>query len=342
MPNTSGFRGNIGFVFISDSSPPLTAHRQGGREIHRESPRLDNIASGGDDRSSRDHPSSCRQVAAVYSGGLPPFSPPPPEFFTQEFGRLERIWECPQTTARDRKRLLGCLVEEVTVQVDRAAARIEILLHWRGGRVDEFDLPLRNQGPEPKRDDAGTVDLLRRLSRFYPDPRIAIVLNRQKRRTARGLPFTASRVAQLRRRHGIAAYAVAEEPANQGAPLLSVQQAAAELGVTDCTLYRWVRNGMLPTAHPDVGGAPCRIRLSDEIRGMFCAAPPAGFVPLRTAVARLGVSRQTIWQRVRSGQLRALQVTRGAHRGLYIRMEPKQPPLLAGLAADEDVAPENG
>ena len=59
---------------ISGLSSYLTAARQGALGIRRKSPELDNMACGGDERRSRDHPASCRQVAAVYPGGLPLFS----------------------------------------------------------------------------------------------------------------------------------------------------------------------------------------------------------------------------------------------------------------------------
>ena len=88
----------------------------------------------------------------------------------------------------------------------------------------------------------------------YPDGEIARILNRQKRVTARGLPYTASRVAALRGRHGIAVCPPSEADAS-GVPALSVSEAAAELGVTGTTLYRWIRKGLVPSVHPEVSGA---------------------------------------------------------------------------------------
>ena len=115
-------------------------------------------------------------------------------------------------------------------------------------------------------------------------------------------------------------------------PALSVSEAAAELGVTGTTLYRWIRKGLVPSVHPEVSGAPVRVRLTDEFRSRFCPNPSDGFVPLATAVRRLGVTRQTIWKRMRAGQLQAVYVTRGSHRGLHVRISPEmETPLLPGL-----------
>jgi hypothetical protein len=50
----------------------------------------------------------------------------------------------------------------------------------------------------PSWTDEDTIGLIRRLAVHYPDAGIAGILNRQGRRTARGLSYTASRVQSLR------------------------------------------------------------------------------------------------------------------------------------------------
>ena len=256
---------------------------------------------------------------------------PDPERLASLGRDLSSLWEAEATTAQDRKRLLSCLLDEVILGMDRDAREISVLLQWKGGRSDECRVPVLTGQREVKRDDADTVDLLRRLAVFYPDGEIARILNRQKRVTARGLPFTASRVHDLRNRHGIVACPPPEAEAS-GMPALSVAEAAAELGVTATTLYRWVRNGLVPSVQPDVSGAPVRVRLTDDFRSRFCPAPPDGFVPLITAVARLGVTRQTIWKRMRTGSVQAIYVTHGSHRGLHVRISPDMDtPLLSGF-----------
>ena len=260
---------------------------------------------------------------------------PPPSYFTDLGASLKRVWNAPETTHRDRKRLLACLVEEVTLQVVEKD-QTEVIIHWRGGRTDALSVR-RNQRRRPSRaDDMDTVEMVRRLAQFYPDAQIAGLLNDQGRRSAQGLCFSASLVRTLRRRNGVPAYRKSAAGEEEDGDILSVKEAAQELGVSYATLYRWINAGILPSIRPDVPGAPLRIRLNANFRGRFYLDPPEGFVPLREAMQRLGVSRQTIWQRVASGQLASCHVKRGALRGLYIELKADGLPLLDGKLSDQE------
>jgi len=256
---------------------------------------------------------------------------PPASFLADLGAALERVWNAPETTHRDRKRLLACLIEEATLQVDDG--QIEVILHWWGGETDVLSVPRRRPKPVRHRDDIDTVALVRRLAGFYPDIQIATILNDQGRRSSRGLLFSMSTVEALRRRHGIlrSRKATVEE-----GELMSVAKAAQEIGVSEATLYRWVNAGILPSAHPDVSGAPVRILMSADFRSRFHLEAPEGFVPLREAMRHFGVSRQTIWQRVASGQLESCHVQRGPSRGLHIRLDPDDLPLFMGADPDQE------
>ena len=43
-------------------------------------------------------------------------APPPPEFFAELGTCLSRVWDAPTTSNADRKRLLGCLLEQVALE----------------------------------------------------------------------------------------------------------------------------------------------------------------------------------------------------------------------------------
>jgi len=239
---------------------------------------------------------------------------------------LGRVWEAPTTTDRDRKALLHTLLEEVNITVarDGGAGSAEVVLRWKGGAITDLSVPIKRSPPNVLRTDEGTVELVRRLSAYYPDATIASILNRQHRRTARGLTFTAGRAQTLRYHWDIPCHRP-DEGAGEGEPL-TVADAAKELGLAPSTLLRWLADGFI-AGEQLTPGAPWRIRLTPEIRALFVDDAPEGWLAMLEATLAYRVSRQTIMQRVKRGELSAVHVRAGRRKGL--RIEP--PPTQEGL-----------
>jgi DNA invertase Pin-like site-specific DNA recombinase len=242
---------------------------------------------------------------------------------------LTRAWEAPTTTDRDRKQLLRTLLEEVNVSLDKTDNRIHLILRWRGGLISEVVVPLRRSRQPTIRTDEDTIELLRRLARHYPDAIIAGVLNRQGRRTARGLPFTANRVGNLRRHWQISRFRPPQ--ASPEGQAVTVQKAAEILGVAPSTVHRWLADGFIAGEQTTLG-APWRIRITEELRQRFVEEAPPGYVPMPEATRLLGVSRQTVLQRVKRGELAAVHVRRGKRKGLRIKVLDAQPTLFKELS----------
>ena len=119
-----------------------------------------------------------------------------------------------------------------------------------------------------------------------------------------------------------------------GAPegdLLNVEQAAHVLGVVPGTVHRWLADGFIP-GEQVTPGAPWRIRMNDELRARFVEEERDGFVPMKEATKRLGVTRQTVLQRVKRGELEAVHLCRGKQKGLRIRVLDPQDSLFDGLS----------
>ena len=238
------------------------------------------------------------------------------------------VWAAPTTTDRDRKELLRALLEEVNVAVQRAEFRAQLTLRWRGGAITELAVPLRRRSAPALRTAEETIALVRRLAVHYADAIIAGILNRQGRRTARGDRFTADRVGNLRRHWKIprcepAATAPTGEP-------VSVAKAAALLGLVPSTLLRWLADGFI-AGEQLTPGAPWRIRVTDELRARFVEAEVEGYVPMIEATKLLGVTRQTVLQRVTRGELHAIHLCRGRRKGLRIKVIDSQPGLFDQL-----------
>jgi DNA invertase Pin-like site-specific DNA recombinase len=230
---------------------------------------------------------------------------------------VERVWHAPTTTDRDRKELLRTLLEEVIVTVDRDAARAWLLLRWRGGQASELTVELPRSHPPAIRTDEDTIALVRRLATHYPDATIAGILNRQGRRSARGLRFTATIVQGLRHHWGIGCYQPPATPPD--GELVTITRAAELVGVAPSTVHRWLADGFIAGEQP-TPGAPWRIRVTDQLRSRFVEQAPVGWLPMLEATMALGVSRQTVLQRVKRGELRAVHVRTGRRKGLRIEV----------------------
>jgi hypothetical protein len=85
------------------------------------------------------------------------------------------------------------------------------------------------------------------------------------------------------------------------------------------TLHRWLNAGFV-AGEQLTPGAPWRIRITEDLRKLLVDTAPPDYVPVAEAMRRLGVSRQTVWQRVKIGELEAVRVREGKRKGLRIRV----------------------
>jgi len=242
---------------------------------------------------------------------------------------LQKVWTAPTTTDRDRKELLRALLEEVMVTVDRPQHRAHLTLRWRGGALTELDLCLPRSQPRGIRTDEDTLSLLHRLAALYPDDVIAGILNRQGRKSATGERFTANQVGGLRRYRQIPRFQPPTEP--PAGELVPIRKAAQILGIYPSTVHRWLSDGFI-AGEQVTPGAPWQIRLTDELRARFVEQAPPDYLPMLEATLKLGVSRQTVLQRVKRGELQALLVTRGRRKGLRIKVVDNHPNLFEGIS----------
>jgi DNA invertase Pin-like site-specific DNA recombinase len=238
---------------------------------------------------------------------------------------LATVWHAATTTPRDRKELLRALLEEVIIKVERDKAAAHLTLRWKGGALNEIDLALPRSRPATIRTDEDTIALVRRLAGHYPDAVIAGILNRQGRTTAYGHRFEASRVGNLRRHWDIPCFEPKAEQA--GGELLTISKAAVVLGAAPSTLHRWLNDGIIP-GEQLTPGAPWRIRLTDDLIARFSETAGDGFVTMHEATRKLGVSRQTVLQRVKRGELEVVYVTNGRKKGIRIKVITRQSELF--------------
>jgi DNA invertase Pin-like site-specific DNA recombinase len=241
---------------------------------------------------------------------------------------LMRAWEAPTTTDRDRKELLRTLLEEVNITLERGQSKAHLVMRWKGGAISQIDLELKRCNTPPLRTDEDTIELVRRLAVHYPDSVIAGIVNRQGRRTVHGDRFTANKIGNLRRYWKIPRFDPTLAPPE--GELVTIKKAAEMVGLAPSTLHRWLADGFI-AGEQITPGAPWRIRMTDQLRSHFVEQPPKGYVPMLEATKMLGVSRQTVLQRVKRGELSAVHVRCGKQKGLRIKVLDYQQKLFNNL-----------
>ncbi len=114
--------------------------------------------------------------------------------------RLAQFWQHPQTSARDRKRVVRLLIEDVTLLT---AEQIVAHIRFKGGATQTLQVPFPPPFAQSRLTAPQTLEVMQQLLHDLTDAQTAEQLNALGYPTFTGLPFHATHVAQLRRHHGL-------------------------------------------------------------------------------------------------------------------------------------------
>jgi hypothetical protein len=161
--------------------------------------------------------------------------------------RLAQFWQHPQTSARDRKRVVRLLVEDVTLL---SAEQIVAHIRFKGGATQTIHVPFPPSFAQSRLTAPQTLEMMQQLLHDLTDVQTAEQLNVLGYRTFTGLPFQAAHVAQLRRHHGLTdRYTTLRE---QG--WLTAAEMAARCGISVARVWRRYHHGqLLGAAYNDRG-----------------------------------------------------------------------------------------
>ncbi len=206
---------------------------------------------------------------------------------------LPVVWRDARTDIRLKKRIVRTLVAELLVEVDDAAAQIDVVVRWAGGQHSALAVRKPRKGQHRYVTSEDVVTLVRALVRVLPDAQIAAVLNRLGHRTGRGNTWTATRVVTLRHTHAIPVHAAAVATREGWCTL---EQAAAQLDVSPPVIRTLIRRALLPATQV-VATAPWVIQAADltaEAVQRYVAHVHAGRkVPRSVDAAQLSLTEST-------------------------------------------------
>lgn len=111
-----------------------------------------------------------------------------------------KLWNNPQTSDKDRKRMAQLIVEDVTLVRD---ARISVQVRFRGGATKSFTLPIPPRAWQLRKTKPEIVAEIDRLLDSHTEGEIAAELNRGGWRSSSNFAFTLRMVNTLRRNHSL-------------------------------------------------------------------------------------------------------------------------------------------
>jgi len=168
------------------------------------------------------------------------------------------VWNdaaCPMAL---KQRIARLLIKEIVVDIDATAQQLNMVIHWQGGCHTTLAMPKPMSGAVAHKTALEDVDLITRMAPRYGDDEIARVLSKLGRRTGKGNRWTQSRVATVRRKHGIASPVIGDLDPD----LLNLAQAHKHCAVSDTTLMRLIKANLLPAAQV-APYAPLEIKRAD-------------------------------------------------------------------------------
>jgi hypothetical protein len=169
---------------------------------------------------------------------------------------LPRLWKSKATSAKDRKRILQLLIEDITVEKPE---RGKALLHlrWQGGQCEDLNVELPRPSGERWRHSEALIQRVRELAQKYSDAEIAAQLNSEGLRSNKGNAFTRSSVSWIRHKHSIPPVEK-KKPGEQ-----TVREVSEQFGVSPGVVYYWIANKII-TARRLNNGSPYWITINSQ------------------------------------------------------------------------------
>lgn len=200
---------------------------------------------------------------------------------------LKKVWRASSTKHADRKAMLALVIEAVAVQpVDVPSRSTLVKVQWKSGAIDELSVPRPDRKLRHK-PDAPTMDRFRALvGEGLHDEQVAEQLDREGRKTGRGLPWTPWAVRWTRLHDGVKRVAADRPRIAKSADRLpdgsySVAAAAQRYGVSKNVVRRWIAAGLV---------AAEQVTLPKQARSLYLLIDPATDKKLQ-AVATTRASR---------------------------------------------------
>jgi DNA invertase Pin-like site-specific DNA recombinase len=168
---------------------------------------------------------------------------------------LTAVWHHPTASEALKKRMLRTVLHEILIDTLQEPPEHLLQLHWHGGVHTELRVARNTAGKHGRATAQQALEVIRELSKVCRDQTIAATLNRLGYRTGTGKTWRTHSVACVRYQYRLPNFPKEHD-------WLTLEQAAAQLGVSATVIRRLIAQGTLPASQV-VPTAPWIIYASD-------------------------------------------------------------------------------
>ncbi len=160
---------------------------------------------------------------------------------------LPALWNDSKTPPRERKRMLGLLIEDVTlIRCEQIIAHVR----FRGGATRTLTLPLPLNAWQGRTTSPAVVAEIEALLEHHTDGEVASMLNQRGLETGAGASFSIPSIRWVRHSAGLKSL----KQRLCAAGWLTMLEFSAKLGVSYSTLKEWRRKGLIHGRPASDGG----------------------------------------------------------------------------------------
>jgi len=239
---------------------------------------------------------------------LKPLSEADKALIRQLAADIPALWQAPTTTVAERKRLLRCLIQSVTLDGVSQPGVSLVRVGWHTGTTSEIAVERPRAGCHT---DKAVVAKIAALAQYDPDDQIACRLNAEYIPTATGKPWDRCRVEHVRKQNDIptACPSFTRTPGPRGDGLIAAPEAAARLGTSPSMIAYWFRKGWI-MGHQRQPQAAVWVRLSDADFQRWSGAVEMqpDFISITEAPGILACTPQQLREEIQSSRLLTYRV----------------------------------
>ena len=186
------------------------------------------------------------EVALVVTRAAMPTLPPRAELEAMAVD-LPALWAASSTSAKDRKRLMRTLVADVTLTSQVAGDEVWIGIRWRSGATEQIGTRRPPRQYEVTRTPSRATEYIIQHGPRLTNQELVAELNATGFKTGMGRCFDVAAVQWVRHAYHI------PSPSHFQAGELSVDEVAAQLGISAGVVYYWIEHGQLAARRTATG-----------------------------------------------------------------------------------------